>query len=104
MTAPRRRWSFSLRTLFVVVTVLAVIWWACASWPVQDGFFIAHTLRGEPSVPERIYRPPTATEAFFRASAWTVGAMMAWSVVALAKHCRAKAAPGDSPANQADPL
>ena len=24
MTAPRRRWSFSLRTLFVVVTVLAV--------------------------------------------------------------------------------
>jgi len=36
MTAPKRRWfSFSLRTLFVVVTAFAV-WLGCGAWTFQD--------------------------------------------------------------------
>jgi hypothetical protein len=108
MTAPRRRWfRFSLRTLFVVVTVLAAIWCACISWPELDGIYSVHGLPGEPYKVERRYRPPTAAEAILRGSAFTIGAGIgagaALAIIALIVRWRRKVAVQDSPATQVEP-
>jgi hypothetical protein len=39
MTAPRRRWSFGLRTLFVVVTLVACRFGYCLNWKQERDTF-----------------------------------------------------------------
>ena len=39
MSAPRRRWSFSLRTLFVVVTLAAFAMAFYRAYPAAGGFW-----------------------------------------------------------------
>src|SRR4029079_13444865 len=76
-----RRPQFSLRDVFVVVTICAVVAWACSAVKVhQEGNFINVGATQSPTAgtvfPNSLNRPPDASEVALRFAIWAPVAMV----------------------------
>ncbi len=103
MTTPKRRWfAFGLRTLFVVVPVVAVALWISLEWPVVEQVTVDYAGpydSGGKVVPggteelkystSTLYRPPTPSETVARSFVLLGGTGALWAIMTLAKRYKA---------------
>ena len=86
--APERRWSYSLRTLFVVVTIMGIVLMVSGKWPVTEVIspYSKTVTRGKRQLTIRapqltITRPPTASELAMRAGISFLVVVLAFALI-----------------------
>jgi len=84
--APSRRWfRFSLRTLFVVTAIMAVMFWGCLNWPVNEQvlFGVGGLWHWERIIDEMRERRPVASEVASRVGVCLAALVGSWAIFAL---------------------